>query len=879
MRLFCKTGLVVSCLTMAGACFAQTTQPRAAGDGPPFPRIANCYGARLGPDTSDAELNLLARYDLLIGGTYCNWSNPEQVAKFRRNLTHLRQKNPHIIVLEFSSSAPYLAEWETHEGFPDDGWLLTPEGGKIAGWPGSYMINLTHPQVVSWQAGRSYDGIFKRGHHGTFIDCMGPRFDWWACEIATGKEYQIDADRDGEPDPRQRLDRAWRKAKLQIAQQVRDRIGADGILMANQAGRETHEVVNGILLEDYLDYVLDKDRDWREVLDDYLFWTTTLHRPNVTTIVSSSGVQPPFHPRKNLSTREQEALQARGRALHQRMRFGLATTLMGDGYFAYDLHTRWRGQHWWYPEYDTPLGYPKGPASQMPNGTWRRQFDGGMVVVNPTARPATVSGKGFQRDVSTGREAETLVIPPKDGRILVPAERPAKVESVMPVTVGPKDVVCESFLGFGAEWDPTFWHERNLKLGVTEQDFQQVLDRLRYMRMPIVRMMMLSRWCTPAGDGKYDWDTPEMRSLYRHLDACQELGITVVLTDWGCVTWAKVPGFAGTDDPKYAEAIGTYMDYLINTKGYSCIRYFVLVNEPNFEGGGWDAWKKGIENVARVFAERGLDKQVTLTGSDESGDEKWHRRAVKEVGHLLGAYDVHCYAADRNVRAGQLERFFARHRQYCLEKDPGAAGKPFIIGEAGLNDGAKHPYGNENIDTRSYGLFMADYAVQAARAGAASVLAWMLDDSSHEGFFWGLWPGKQGGFELRPWFYTWSLLCRYVPAGATIYRPSSESSTFRALAARVSDPQPDTPDVLSETPGEAWTFVLVNRGRHDVRAKLSVEGGVRAMFRKYFYSHDLWVVDPMGFPRPVGIVPLDLAAGAVVVCPAQSVVLLSSLPW
>ena len=66
------------------------------------------------------------------------------------------------------------------------------------------------------------------------------------------------------------------------------------------------------------------------------------------------------------------------------MRFGLATTLMGDGYHAYDLHTRWRGQRWWYKEYDAPLGYPRAAARRQPDGSWRREFDGGTVVVNPT---------------------------------------------------------------------------------------------------------------------------------------------------------------------------------------------------------------------------------------------------------------------------------------------------------------------------------------------------------------------------------------------------------------------------------------------------------------------------------------------------------------
>jgi hypothetical protein len=193
----CAVACVV--LLAAGLCMAQGTQPSEAGKGPPFPRIANCYAAGLGPQTPRDDLDKLAKYDLLIGGSWCDWSKGEQVAAFKKNVAYLRKVNPHIIVLEFSSSAPYLGKWETQEGFPADGWLLTPEGKPINGWPGSKMINLSHGDVVAWQARRSQEGIAAHGHHGTFIDCMAPEFDWWACEIATGTESQIDADGDGQP--------------------------------------------------------------------------------------------------------------------------------------------------------------------------------------------------------------------------------------------------------------------------------------------------------------------------------------------------------------------------------------------------------------------------------------------------------------------------------------------------------------------------------------------------------------------------------------------------------------------------------------------------------------------------------------------------------
>jgi hypothetical protein len=390
--------------------------------GPPFPRIANCYGIRLVPDSSPEDIAEVAKWDLLIGGVWANWGDPESVRQVREKMQAVRGKNPHVIILDFSSSAPYADPKD--KSFPESGWLLQPDGSRIEGWPGTQMINLTKPEVVDWLAARSVASVREKGFGGTFIDCMGSGFDGWACNIESGKTYEIDADGDREADDRRQLDEQWTAAKTELSRKVREALGPDVPFMTNQAGEWGFPHMNGILLEDWLDYVLEGRMDWDSVLQAYLHWTTEPHQPTLTTIVSSSGVQPPFDPWRTLNEAGRTALLEHGRSLLPRMRFGLATTLMGDGYFAYDLHTRWRGQRWWYPEYDAPLGYPKGPAAKQPDGTWRREFEGGTVIVNPTLFDAQVAFEQRHEDVSSSKVATAFVIPPQDGRILLPSDKP-----------------------------------------------------------------------------------------------------------------------------------------------------------------------------------------------------------------------------------------------------------------------------------------------------------------------------------------------------------------------------------------------------------------------------------------------------------------------
>jgi len=305
------------------------------------------------------------------------------------------------------------------------------------------------------------------------------------------------------------------------------------------------------------------------------------------------------------------------------------------------------------------------------------------------------------------------------------------------------------FLGFGAEWDSRHYRAA----GITDEDFALIRRRIEWMRLPVARIMMQVRWCRRE-DGSFDFDTPMMQDLYRHLDVCEALGTTVLLCDWGLMPeWLRVPGIADVADPLYAESIGAYLDHLIHTREYRCLRYFIMVNEPNWEVKDFALWRRGLEQVAAELKRRGLDRQIQIAGTDEAHaqDDDWHFQAVDQVGGVLGAYDVHHYASDSKVRPGELETYFRRLWDYAHAHDLRGAQKPCIVGEAGMGDDAQYPHSSPHINAFEYGLFMADYAVQAANAGSAgsagsaAVLAWMLDDNSHQDFHWGLWSSK---FEL-----------------------------------------------------------------------------------------------------------------------------------
>jgi len=453
--------------------------------------------------------------------------------------------------------------------------------------------------------------------------------------------------------------------------------------------------------------------------------------------------------------------------------------------------------------------------------------------------------------------------PPEDLLALQRFHRPDEPIAI-PVKVEASKARAKPFLGFGAEWD-SFSYDDN---GVDEKDFATIAKRIEWMRIPLLRVMMLAKWCY-LGDGQYDWNTRDMRELYRHLDLCQKLGISVYLTEWGCNgEWLEVPDVGSVADKKYAEIIGTYLDHLVSEKGYSCIKAFIFVNEPNLGAYGWEPWKKGVENVSAELKRRGLDRQIRFAGSDQSNGDDWHNMAVDQLRDCFGIYDNHKYANDEMVRPGKLFGYYKTLYDYALEHDREAATKPFIVGEAGLNDFARHPFGNKKIDTPYYGLFMADYAVQAVNAGSSAVFNWMLDDNSHQDFYWGLWKDKKHGLELRPCFHVWSLLSRCFPPGSAIHELGKYSADIRILAA----------SIPNDAGGNDWSFCFVNRGGKPVAIELEIPGeGIRA-FETYRYGNAPPKVDADGFPLPGLGSEIDLSKTTPLLCEGESVQILTTLP-
>ena len=195
------------------------------------------------------------------------------------------------------------------------------------------------------------------------------------------------------------------------------------------------------------------------------------------------------------------------------------------------------------------------------------------------------------------------------------------------------------------------------------------------------------------------------------------------------------------------------------------------------------------------------------------------------------------------------------------------ADKPVYLSEMGVTNPDSGT--NPPINSYAYGLDMFDYGIQAALGGEASAMAWCVDGFDYNKNC-GMWDisGLNGGTTLRPWFYSWSLLNRYFPSNATIYRMNAPANV-RVVAASVPAGTKDH-----------WSFALVNQNTTDQSVTLQVPGWGSGNFNEYVYSSGGNAADGNGFPVPttqISTASGGLTQGLTVDVPAGSGVVLTTL--
>ncbi len=377
--------------------------------------------------------------------------------------------------------------------------------------------------------------------------------------------------------------------------------------------------------------------------------------------------------------------------------------------------------------------------------------------------------------------------------------------------------ISENFVGNGAQWGGyemvnSWFNEPTLN----EKDWETLFKRIDYMRPPFLRIMTSPGWSYQNKDKSYDAESYRNTSLFKMLEYAQSRGIEITFGEWGHT-------FIGEDrlnvDQNWIEESVKFLNHLVETKGFTCIKTANIINEPN---GDWssantsyETWLKVQQLYIAEMAKYPALKTMPLMGPDIAlfkGGKKmarWIENAVNDLDANIGLYDVHIYPDHEFVHSGK----YAEDMQIFRDSIP--ANKRIVLGEIGFkygrketdfrtrnmkalkNDSFASPDSNMLIYNAEYGIDMADAMIQSMQAGFSGALIWSMDDAMYNYNAkadnkqlkrWGFWNslgeelcGKPEDENIRPFFYPVSLLCRYFPAGTSVYKVESLTDGVRAV--------------------------------------------------------------------------------------------------
>lgn len=328
-------------------------------------------------------------------------------------------------------------------------------GSRIAAhitfWPRSWVMNLSTlcplhdaghgPESWADWAIREYLGInFPDPRDGYLIDRIEAGESWLVSDQEYGRNIDADCSNRLVKDNYAAFDSAWNQGIRNALKQIRLQLGGK-ILFGNSFGAY-YDLLNGAIWESC-------PGNWSDSTPEvYNDWVERVLGKNGYIEVSHKGFSPNFSLVETYELEEMlenpetnnPLLDPGFKPNYQRMRFGLTTALLGNGYFSYEINTNGHGSLglMWFDEYDNAgqrqgyLGFPEGEPFVLfdfeeEGKVFRRNFTHGIVICNPSGRKVTVNLensfqliKGKQVPaINTGKTVTSVTIAPHDGRILL----------------------------------------------------------------------------------------------------------------------------------------------------------------------------------------------------------------------------------------------------------------------------------------------------------------------------------------------------------------------------------------------------------------------------------------------------------------------------
>ena len=380
-----------------------------------LPRVATIYFGKLG---SADELRDVARHDFVITNLYGTRAQMQSVISTLRDANPRLKLGTYTVLVELRPNAhksdrinqPALQAVETND------WWVRNAAGERMRWTeqyGTYLINTTHWAKAD-EAGRRWPQWLAE-HQGNLLkDIDGLDYVYvdnvWSTPRPRGGEMDWKRIGTNQSNADPEIQAAYRRGTADYWDALR-KVLPDKKIIGNPDNDLDYPEFKGKLEGAFLECMMGKSwsyesgRGWAHMMAVYRSaLKNTVAPKDVVFQVCSNG------------------------EVDQRlMRYGLASALLDDGWFAYTVTGMKPAP--FLDEYSAPIGKAAEPppTAAARSGVWIRRYTNRHGAGQSGARPASVTvGEGYRRlhgrqdpAVNDGRPVTTVTLPPKDGLVLL----------------------------------------------------------------------------------------------------------------------------------------------------------------------------------------------------------------------------------------------------------------------------------------------------------------------------------------------------------------------------------------------------------------------------------------------------------------------------
>jgi hypothetical protein len=334
------------------------------------------------------------------------------------------------------------------------------------------------------------------------------------------------------------------------------------------------------------------------------------------------------------------------------------------------------------------------------------------------------------------------------------SSRPAAAQTF---TVHSDQIICDKWVGFGAQMNPWTYCEPN-KQDVNEENVKDFEAKVIALRPQHVRVFALPKWYED------DFDPSVRQSVARVCKLAGKAGASVNITYWG-----------GDSNAELGRRNAHMIEKMIREDGLGgIVRYVTLQNEPNSTKMTLVRYNELYTSFDKTLREMGLRNQIEIVGGDLLSDNqhKWFDNLTNRLAPILDGYSVHMYS-DYWDHKHIIERLEGVTE--IVNAMPSDVRRPMYLMEFGLRGQRKERQlepgrfedGRESMDVPYVNMLNGWVIMEAINRGYCAAVQWDMVDVFYDRprMRYGLIGEPDAGWPLKPGYFLMELFTHATEPG------------------------------------------------------------------------------------------------------------------